>query len=464
MRLDGSRVTFGKFADEWQKAREESGELAEKTLTETARQVRIMSGYIGGKPLTAINAETIERLLRNLRKDRPGQGGKPLSGRTLQAYYRTLHQIMRKACDYDYITRNPCAKVKPPRAQDPERNALTPERAAELLGRLDECEAAELEEFAAKEQRQNEWKADGGRRSIRGVSHLANLMGVRLALATGMRLGEVLGLVWAHVDLEGARLCVVQSLTDKGKTKPPKTKQGRRTIAIDPLTAGRLSAWKVFQAAQLVKIGKLPEPGADGIAPDLLDAIPVVCSDVGGFADMHNYGHWWRAWRAANGFEGLKLHELRHTQATQLLAHGVDVKTVQARLGHADPALTLKWYAHAVEENDRQAARVLADLLDGGKRPESQARDGGKCDFVRVSSERYEKQPFLEAGGKVCFPVPTCLYGYGASDRNRTRNPLITNAPLIRNVRNGNNPLFTDYQDKHTNKSIQEPTRKRKEN
>ena len=46
-----------------------------------------------------------------------------------------------------------------------------------------------------------------------------------------------------------------------------------------------------------------------------------------------------------------------------LLANGVDVKTVQTRLGHADPALTLKWYAHSVEESSRQAAALMGGLL-----------------------------------------------------------------------------------------------------
>lgn len=63
-----------------------------------------------------------------------------------------------------------------------------------------------------------------------------------------------------------------------------------------------------------------------------------------------------------HGFEGLKFHELRHTQATQLLANGVDVKTVQARTGHASPSITLGWYAHAIPSNDFAAAEMLGGL------------------------------------------------------------------------------------------------------
>ena len=59
----------------------------------------------------------------------------------------------------------------------------------------------------------------------------------------------------------------------------------------------------------------------------------------------------------------MKYHELRHTQATQLLANGVDVKTVQSRLGHSDASLTLNQYAHAIPDNDEKAAQLVGELF-----------------------------------------------------------------------------------------------------
>ena len=56
-------------------------------------------------------------------------------------------------------------------------------------------------------------------------------------------------------------------------------------------------------------------------------------------------------------------HELRHTQATLLLANGVDVKTVQTRLGHTSASITLDWYAHAIPEKDHEAVDLLGSLL-----------------------------------------------------------------------------------------------------
>lgn len=97
------------------------------------------------------------------------------------------------------------------------------------------------------------------------------------------------------------------------------------------------------------------------------DETPVCCSDTGGLYRIDNFEHWWSTWRDEHGFPGLKFHELRHTQATMLLGAGVDVKTVQTRLGHASPSITLGWYAHAIPENDHEAAQKLGALLSAPK-------------------------------------------------------------------------------------------------
>ncbi len=357
LKPEGRKITFAQFAQDWQQAREESGELARKSLEESARSVRKLSGYIGDKALAEIDAATIERLFRDMRRDGTRADGTTIKNRTILKYYQHLKQIMQKACNYDYIMRNPCAKVRPPKPEDVERRALSAKDARRLLATLERREREERAAFDRKEERQAAWKADKGRKSLRGLGTLANIVGARLTLATGLRLGELLGLTWGAVDLRAGCLEVRQSLTEHGETKPPKTAAGRRTVWLDPATVAHLAQWKRFQAAQLRKIGAAAEgrPLAAGVA--------VVCSDVGGFSSIRNYERWWISWRDSNGFRGLKFHELRHTQATQLLANGADVKTVQARLGHSDPALTLKWYAHTVEENDKRAAALMGGLL-----------------------------------------------------------------------------------------------------
>ena len=130
-----------------------------------------------------------------------------------------------------------------------------------------------------------------------------------------------------------------------------------RTISIDTKTAQHLRTWKERQKQYLQTLEAPQRPET-----------PVCCSEVGGFLDVKNLGAWWHRWREEAGFPDLKFHELRHTQATQLLAAGMDVKTVQARLGHASASLTLNQYAHAVPEKDRECAEMIEQLFSEDER------------------------------------------------------------------------------------------------
>ncbi len=82
-----------------------------------------------------------------------------------------------------------------------------------------------------------------------------------------------------------------------------------------------------------------------------------------------DYSNWRRrVWEPAvktRGLQGLNFHDLRRTNATAMVAEGVDVKTAQARLGHSDPRLTLAIYAQATTEGDRSAAKKLGARLMG---------------------------------------------------------------------------------------------------
>ena len=114
------------------------------------------------------------------------------------------------------------------------------------------------------------------------------------------------------------------------RTEGTKTQASIRTLAIDAMTASHLATRKGRQAAELAKIG-VEQTGK----------IPVCCSDTGSWYRVDTFENWWWAWRKEHGFDGMKLHELRPVEATQLLANGVDVKTVQTRLGHASASITL---------------------------------------------------------------------------------------------------------------------------
>jgi integrase len=204
-----------------------------------------------------------------------------------------LKNVFQKAIDYDIIYKNPCAHVTTPRRNDPNRRSLSAEEGIRLMQEVNDAEEAAYQALDAKEQRMEHIGKNKNRAFVRGVSEVGNIIAVRIGLATGMRRGEVFGLVWKNVDLEELTIRVCQSLTAKNTIKVPKTNAGIRTVAIDDDTAAHLATWKRRQAEELAKLGLHPS-----------GETAVCCSDVGGFYNVDNFERWWDPWRKEHGFEG----------------------------------------------------------------------------------------------------------------------------------------------------------------
>lgn len=123
-------------------------------------------------------------------------------------------------------------------------------------------------------------------------------------------------------------------------------------LNIDAKTVEHLKAWKKRQREEFALLCK-----------EQKRETPVCCSDKGDYIAPTNFSRWWRTLAEESGFAGLRFHELRHTQATQLVSNGVDMKTVQHHLGHSSATFTMNLYAHALPENDEQAALLIVNLL-----------------------------------------------------------------------------------------------------
>ena len=97
----------------------------------------------------------------------------------------------------------------------------------------------------------------------------------------------------------------------------------------------------------------------------------------------------WTRLRKSLGLDHVRLHDLRHFQATMLLQSGIPVKDVSKRIGHRDAATTLNVYAHVLESTDRRSADVIGDLLDGSTpaAPKSQSRTS-RATFTRAANSR----------------------------------------------------------------------------
>lgn len=363
LKVDARNATFGEFAVEWHERRVASGEIGERNALDTGYAVKRLVSLMGNVRLRDIDVQTVERVLSIIRNGED-RNGCTVGSTAVRRYYVTLKQIMQRAVDCDLVARNPCARVKPPRLDPVERRSLSQDEAAALVRAVDESERVGLAKMGAVEARAEKAGRCGVSR-VAGLGTLGRLQAVRIGLATGMRLGEACALTWGDVDLPACLVNVSQSITTCGTVKEPKSRAGVRSVSIDEDTARKLQAWRAVQAEKLGRMGV-----------SVGDDTPVCCSEVGGHLSLANFERWWRAWREPAGFPGLKFHELRHTQATQLLAAGVDVKTVQTRLGHSSASLTLDLYAHAVPENDRAAAALIGSLF-AERKPETPTEHNG---------------------------------------------------------------------------------------
>lgn len=208
-----------------------------------------------------------------------------------------------------------------------------------------------------------------GRSSLRGLSRISGLLAIRIMLATGCKRGESLALTWGCVDFGASHIVIKQTFNQRSELKETKTSAGMRSLYVDADTMAHLRKWKAFQAKALHLV-MVDDPDGKKHPIEQTDETPVCCDCVGAMIDPPNLNRWWAGKKGASGyrdsigFPELKMHELRHTSATLLLGNGVDVKTVQHRLGHASSSLTLDQYAHAIPANDRAATELMGAICN----------------------------------------------------------------------------------------------------
>jgi integrase len=320
---DGRSATFGELCEAW--LANAAARLAPNTVAETRRILdRWLLPELGDRPLRRLRAEHLDSLYRRLLTGDTATG-KALSPATVAR----IHAIARRALNvgrrWGWLSVNPADLATPPRSMRRVIRPPAPDDVRRLLA-------------AARTRRPD----------------LATFLVV--AATTGARRGELCGLRWDDVDLDPGRLHIVRAIiiVDGATVEAPtKTRRARR-IALDPATVAVLRAHRQREQSEA--------------------AISGVTMDEGGFV-FHADACGRRPWRPDSttrafrrlaietGLEGVRLHDLRHYVATQLLTSGVDVRTVAGRLGHANPSTTLDVYAAFVPQADRDAAEVMAQLI-----------------------------------------------------------------------------------------------------
>ncbi|MCH7644263.1 MAG: site-specific integrase [Myxococcales bacterium] len=263
-------------------------------------------------------AEIEERHLLRFIVEKTERVEKPLRASTLTNILSVLRRVMTLAVEQGQLSRNPCqnlgkllAKVRRHQAQE--------------VGRVDSWtreEVATLFEIArAKEPRFHPL--------------------LFFLISTGCRKGEALGLKWDDVDFSASRVRIRRALV-RGQLGTPKSGRAR-FVVLSPALAEILHDLFAQRRRECLTRGWSDVPEF------------VFCSETGGLMNERNVARsWYRLRRKAqrHGVRPLRLHDCRHTFASLALASGKSVRWVAAQLGHANPELTLRVYAHALREEE----------------------------------------------------------------------------------------------------------------
>jgi integrase len=316
--VEPSRLTVGAY-------------LTEMWLPSIASQVRptTLGGYrhnvrayvvprLGDIPLQRLTTARVGAFYGELVSS-GGKGGRRLSPKTVRYVHTTLRRALRDAVADGLVVRNVAAHARPPRARRVEMQTWT---------------AAEVGSFLASVREDRLYVA-------------------WLLLATlGIRRGELLGLRWIDVDLTRGRVAIRQTLVmvdGKPAMAEPKTAKGRRSLMLAPEVLEALRAHRAHQAAERLSWGA--EYTDSGLVITTEDGRPMHPETLSGVFVR-------QARRV--GLPPIRLHDLRHSVASILLARGVHPKVVSELLGHATIALTLDTYSHVIPSLQQEAASVVA--------------------------------------------------------------------------------------------------------
>ncbi|MCC6269626.1 MAG: site-specific integrase [Dehalococcoidia bacterium] len=311
--VPSERLTVAAYVESW---------LNGKRATLAPESIRRYEGRIA-RLLPHIGKTKLAKLQPADLRDAYAAIGAEVSTTTVQLSHGVLHTALKDAEREGMVARNVAGLVTPPRRDTKEYKALRADDARALLAA---AQGEPLEAF---------WT---------------------LAITTGLRLGEMQALQWGDVDMDRRRLQVRRTLAVDGKpifSATSTKKNHNRTVWLAQAAVDALEAHKARQERQ--RVG-----GGDAWAEHGL----VFTTATGNPLDGRNLrGRAFPKLLAKAGLPAMRIHDLRHSAASMLLAEGVPVKVVSEMLGHADVSTTLRIYAHVLEGAQEQAASYMDRLF-----------------------------------------------------------------------------------------------------
>ncbi len=331
-----TNATVEECASEFIARKAASGEFADGTIDSQQRSLKAVCRHIGRARVADVTPQMIDRMYQSMREG-DTLSGNPVSGATLNLVHAHLSLFFKSLVLRGVVAENPCSQLKSPKSDTPERRALRPERMRRVIAQL-----------RAEEEH--------------GCAYL-------LAIAMGLRRGEICGLSWEDVDFDSAVLTVRHNYDEFRNLKQTKTRAGMRRLPIPSFMLDALACHKAVQYERIV--ARTPDVERWNGFMEQTGKTPVILNARSGRVDPDLLGTWWRRDRGRLGLDGWCLHELRHSYLSMLAEEGVHPKVMQELAGHASSRTTMDIYTHVNMDSKRAAAASMEDAfrrLEGAER------------------------------------------------------------------------------------------------
>lgn len=363
--MDGRKITLKEFSDRWIKeyAKINLQPGTVKKYTEELED-KILPA-LGHLKLSAIKPHILISFYNSMLRDgirKDGKSGGYSSG-TIRKTSNVLSSILRTAVEWEVIEQNPCDKVKPPSAPNTSDNIkfFTPEQTIRFLDYLEKPYTCKISAHRRTDDTGKEYSV--GDYTTQKEIPLQIRVLLELAIYSGCRKAELLALTWSDIDFLSDTISISKAITVVDGIpiiKAPKTKTSFRKISIPHSLILKLKKLQVSQAEYRLRVGEYWK-GAEW----------VFTQDDG---TMMNYSTPYHTLQTIikrynqdrpkkERLPVIPFHGLRHTAASLLIASNQDIKTVSARMGHAQSSTTLNIYTHSLESGDRKASDALEAML-----------------------------------------------------------------------------------------------------
>lgn len=352
-----TKYTFAQYSEEWKKSKER--ELAPLTFYRYCNLLRLhIIPEIGGYKLEEINALLLDTAYNNMRelkqrKYRKKDGTEKikdysLSEQTIKHIHRLIGTILQTAFRKGLIKENPITRTDVPHVKKKEPKYYDQEQISSLIAALEDTDI----QFKTA---------------------------VHVTLASGCRLGELLGLEWSDIDYDKCTIDIRQAgqyIPGQGVfTKDPKNETSKRIVSMPRPVMDMISHLEYEKKVSKVKLGNKWQGGnIKDKAEREYDGRPNRLFTRADGSPMYpnRLSKQWKAFIDKSDLPKITFHGLRHTSASYLISCGQDVVSVAKRLGHSSSNTTLSIYAHAFKKRDEEAAVHMDKLY-----PQSEDKQQG---------------------------------------------------------------------------------------